>query len=282
MSTQTKSQPPQQYEDLLKVSAYDRASSLLISLLVMVGIFVGILFAIWITSQVFSRPPAPELVLVEEEEGTTNPEGTARDIHEPGIEELDLTEPDVQDTLAAVTDAVSSVAASLDAVEGAMSTRGQGAGDNRKRGNGDHLSRAERWEINFLSTTLESYQKQLEYFQIELGAIGGGRPSVDYAYFENGAIKTRSGPSAEEKRLNFSWRGGKFKEQDRALLNRGGVATTGRALFQFYSPQLENQLAVLEQEARGDRPLKDIRKTVFSVRPQGRGFEFYINEIRWR
>ena len=83
--------------------------------------------------QTFFVPSAPEVFLVEDEPGTTNPEGTARDINEPGIEELtDIIEPDITETLAAVTEAVSSVAASLDAVDGVMATRGKGAGDNRK------------------------------------------------------------------------------------------------------------------------------------------------------
>ncbi len=248
----------------------------------MVGLFVGTLVVIWITTQVFSRPPAPEMFLVEEEPGTDNPEGSARDINEPGIEELDLAEPDVQDTLAAVTDAVSSVAASLDAIEGAMATRGSGAGDSRKRGGGDLIPRWQRWEVRYISTTLESYGKQLEFFGIELAAIGGGRNSVDYASLKNGTWQRRSSASGEDERLYFIWTGGKFKDQDRALLAQAGVDTTGRVLCQFYPPEIENQLAVLENARLGNRPLKDVRKTVFGVQPAGRGFEFYVIEIQWR
>jgi hypothetical protein len=223
------------------------------------------------------------MYLVEEEEGTTNPEGTARDINEPGIEELDLAEPDVQDTLAAVTDAVSSVAASLDALEGAMATRGSGAGDSRKRGGGDLIPRWQRWEVGFDGTTLDSYAKQLEFFGIELGAIGGGQPTIDYAFFQRGKLQNRSVPSTtEDERLYFIWQGGKFKEQDRALLQRAGVNTTGRVMCQFYPPAIENQLAVLEKEALGARELKNVRKTIFSVRPAGRNFEFFVKEIQWR
>ena len=104
------------------------------------------------------------------------------------MEELqDLVEPDVKDTLAAVTDAVSTVAASLDAMETVMSTRGRGGADGRKRGSGDTIPRWQRWEIRFQATTLESYAKELEFFGIELAALGGGRPGIDYAYFENGS-----------------------------------------------------------------------------------------------
>ncbi|MCA9148424.1 MAG: hypothetical protein KDA92_03950 [Planctomycetales bacterium] len=271
------------YEDLLKVSTYDQVAGLLVSALFIVGVAVGALVIIWVTSQVFSRPPAPEMVLVEEEEGTQNPEGTARDINEPGIEELDLAEPDVQDTLAAVTDAVSSVAASLDAIEGAMATRGSGAGDNRKRGGGDLIPRWQRWEIRYADTTLESYAKTLDYFGVELAALGGGINTIDYVSFNKGkAVKRTASADAKDERIYFIWQSGKFKQQDRALLGQAGVNTSGRVICQFFSAELENRLAILEKEHLGSRPLKDVRRTIFGVRPQGRGYEFYVIENQWR
>jgi hypothetical protein len=266
--------------DLLKVSAYDRAASLLVSLLLMVGLGVAILAVIWITTRVFTRPTLPEMVLVEEEPGSDTPESEA-DISEPGIEELALAEPEVQDTLAAVTDAVSTVAASLDAIDSAMSKRGSGSGDRRKRG-GDQIPRWQRWEIRYLHTTLEAYVEQLEYFGIELAAMGGGRASVDYAVFKNGRPTSSAQAANADERLYFIWQGGRFREQDRSLLSQAGVNTSGRVICQFYPPEIENQLAVLEQNARGNRALREIRRTVFGVRPAGRGFEFYVIEIQWR
>ncbi|MDG2383592.1 MAG: hypothetical protein P8N76_18110 [Pirellulaceae bacterium] len=272
------------YGDLLKVSAYDRVSSMLVALLLMVGALVVVLFIIWLTTRVFYLPSAPEVFLVEEEPGTQNPEGTARDINEPGIEELtDLIEPDITETLAAVTDAVSSVAASLDAVDGVMATRGKGAGDNRKRGGGDIIPRWQRWEIRFQSTTLDAYAKQLEFFKIELGALGGGRAGVDYAQFDRGGLKKRSvAGDAKDERLYFIWRGGRLKQQDITLLQQAGVTTAGRVVCQFYPKDIENQLAVLEKQQMGSRALRDVKRTVFGVRPAGRGFEFYVIEIDYR
>jgi hypothetical protein len=203
-------------------------------------------------------------------------------LEEPGVEELqDLVEPDVKETLAAVTDAVSTVAASLDAMETVMSTRGRGGADGRKRGSGT-IPRWQRWEVRFQATTLEAYAKELDFFGIELAALGGGRPGIDYAFFDQGVLKSRSTDEADDDRLYFIWQGGKFKEQDRALLTRAGINPTGRILCQFYPPALENQLAVLEQQKMGGRPLKDVRRTIFAVRPAGRGYEFFVVEIQWR
>ena len=274
----------EQTEDLLKVSPYDRASSMLIALLILIGTAVALLFFIWLTGRVFYKPSMSEILLLEEESGTQNPPGTARDINEPGIEELnDLQEPDVKDQLAAVTDAVSSIAASLDALEGVVATRGKGMGDNRKRGNGDDvIPRWQRWEIRYDSTTLADYSKQLGFFKIELGVLGGGRPGVDYLSFEGGSAKTRTVNDSEDDRLYFIWQGGKFRDQDRQLLAQAGVSTSGRVMCQFYSKELENRLANLEHRKKGDRALKDIKKTFFGIRGSSNNYEFYVMDIRWR
>ncbi|MEZ6118635.1 MAG: hypothetical protein R3C28_18995 [Pirellulaceae bacterium] len=273
--------------ELLRTSAYDQVSSLLISLLILVGTAVAMLVVIFITGRVFRMPAPPMMLLVEEESGTQNPPGTAQDINEPGIEELeDLAEPDVKDTLAAVTDAVSTVAASLDAVEGVVATRGKGMGDNRKRGNGeDVIPRWERWEIRYTSTTLEAYAKQLEFFQIELGAISPARAAIEYATFRNGVpTKRPADPNVEEDRLYFSWQGraSKFKDQDMTLLRQAGINTAGAIICQFYSKELEIVLANVELNKHGDRPLKDIKKTIFGIQPGGSGFEFVVVDIRLR
>ena len=257
---------------------------MLIALLILIGTAVALLFFIWLTGRVFYKPSMSEILLLEEESGTQNPPGTARDINEPGIEELnDLQEPDVKDQLAAVTDAVSTIAASLDALEGVVATRGKGMGDSRKRGNGDDvIPRWQRWEIRYESTTLADYAKQLGFFNIELGVLGGGRPGVDYLGFAGGAAKKRTVNNSDDERLYFIWQSGKFKEQDRQLLAQNGIPTSGRVMCQFYSKELENRLANLELQKRGNRPLKDIKKTFFGITGSSNNYEFYVMDIRWR
>ena len=269
--------------DLLRVSAYDRVASLLVSLLVMVGVGVGILIIIWITTRVFTRPVAPDVYLFEGE--SIGDEGsTRRELSEPGLDELDLDEPNVQLTLAAVTNAVSTVAASLDVVESAAAQRGRGV-DNRKGGGGDQIPRWQRWEIRYLDTTLDAYLKQLAFFRIELAAMGGGLRRIDYVSFRDGRPQVRTvspGEDENDDRLYFVWQAGRFRDQDRGLLTRAGLDTTGRVICQFYPLDVENQLAVLEDRQRGDRELREIKQTIFGVRPSGRKYEFYVIEIQWR
>jgi len=63
----------------------------------------------------------------------------------------------------------------------------------------------------------------------------------------------------------MSWRQGRLQEADRQLLERAGVATEGRIIVQFFPPELENTLAMLEQRFAG-RDAAQIRKTIFGLR----------------
>jgi hypothetical protein len=86
----------------------------------------------------------------------------------------------------------------------------------------------------------------------------------------------------KDDRLYFVWQGGRFRDEDRAVMSRAGINTSGRIVCQFCPAEIENQLATLEQQQLGNRALRDIRRTIFGVRPAGRGFEFYVIEIQWR
>jgi len=273
----------------LQVSAYDRVASLLIALLILVGAFVLLLFLIWLTARVLTMHKAVPVELIEELGGRQESAmGTARELSEPGVDELeDLVEPQLQDALAAVTDAISSQAAALDALDAPTSGRGRGAGDSRQPGPGgtgeDIIPRWQRWEIRFSSASLETYARQLDHFGIELAAIGGGKPVIDYARNLARAVpEHRTGAASAEDRLYMTWQGGELQQADRELLQRAKISLAGRLLVQFYPPNVEQQLATLEKLYAGTRDLKEIGKTIFGVRSAGAGYEFYVMEQQLR
>ena len=268
----------------LKVSAYERVASVLVSLIILIGFFVAIMAMIWLARRAAASHQTVAVEILEEPAGRGDHAlGVARDMEEPGVEEiLDQTEPALADTLAALTDAVTSQQAALDALEGDADAvgKGSGQGDSRAAGAGgegsDVIPRWERWQLRFSAGTVDSYAKQLDFFGVELGAIGGGRKEVDYAKKLSGGTATRSASGADEERLHFSWRSGSLKEFDRQLLARAGVDTVGRILVQFVPPDLENQLALLERDFSGGRPVKEIRRTVFGVQSAGDGYAFFV------
>lgn len=139
----------------LRTSNFDALTSFFMALILFLGVFVFMLFILWLTLRMPERvkPIAP---IIENAAGRAdNAEGFERDFEPPGAEEVEeLTEPTLQDTIEAVTDAVSSVAASLDTMNtnATASTSGTGKGDSRPPGpegeGEDIVPRFERCVIN--------------------------------------------------------------------------------------------------------------------------------------
>lgn len=278
----------------MRVSRYDQVAGLLISLLILIGCAVGIMFIIWLTMTLVFTQVAVPIKLIENVAGRgDNPPGFERDMLAPGMEEMpELAEPQLEAALEAVTDAVSSVAASTDVLNTASSvtSKGEGGrGDSRPpgpEGEGDDIiPRWERWEIRWISTGIPAYARQLDYFKIELGA-GGGSPKLDYASnLSKATPDKRQGTSKEEKRLFMTWKGGTLQQFDRTLLSRAGIGTNGRIMFQFYPEYAEDLLASIEMKyavSKGHSSQKEFLKTIFGVRAKGRDYEFYVAEMRFR
>lgn len=278
----------------MSLSTYDQVAGILLALLLLIGGAVGVMFLLWLISSIVFAPAARPIKLVENITGRgEHAEGFARDLEAPGEEEMpELQEPQLQTSLEAVTDAVSSVAASMDVFDSQspLTSKGNaGLGDSRPPGplgEGENIiPRWERWEIRFSSNNLNAYAQQLDFFKIELGAIGG-KKEVDYAMnLTQGRPNTKSGPSKNEKRLYMTWKSGALKQFDQQLLARAGVNTSNRMLVQFYPEQTENMLATIEMENAkkvGHPNLKEFLRTVFGVRAAGRNFEFYVIDQHFR
>jgi hypothetical protein len=187
------------------------------------------------------------------------------------------------------------VAASLDAIDASSAvTAGSARGDSRPPGplgeGDDIIPRFQRWELKFQASGVRPYASQLDFYGIELGSIGGGIASVDYASNLAKAPQSRSGTSAQENklgRLYFMWRqDGPLKQYDIQLLGQAGVQTQGRQILKFIPKRLEDQLAQIElQYARnnGHNSVKEIAKTIFESRAgSGGSYQFVVIEQRYR
>jgi hypothetical protein len=276
----------------LKVSRYDQVASLLISLLIIIGFAVAIMFIIWLTATLVFRPRAVPVKLVENNAGRgDHAEGFERDLEAPGMEEMpELAEPQLEAALEAVTEAVSTVAASMDILSttSTVTSRGEhGRGDSRPPGplgeGDDIIPRWERWEIRWISTGITPYARQLDFFKIELAAAGG-KPNVEYAFnLTKGRPDTRVGAPREDKRIYMTWRGDSpLRGFDIALLGRAGIATSNRLVMQFLPEEVEDRLAWIEKENSGGRSVTEYLKTVFGVEGVRGGYEFEVLEQRFR
>lgn len=277
----------------LVVSKFDKVSSLLLAAAMFVGILVGLLFLLWLTSGK-PKPPTiyPDIPEIAAGRGE-NAEGFERDFEPPGAEEVeDLMEPTVEDTLQAVTDAVSSVPASFEAVDSNASatTAGNGQGDSRPPGpmgeGDDIIPRFERWKLKFAAKNLKAYASQLDYYEIELAAVGGQIQGVDYATNVSAAPRTRRGQSSEEERLYFMWTTpGPLMQYDRQLLQSAGVQLPGRQMLKFIPKNLENMLAAIELEfakSKGHNSVTEIAQTIFESRPADGAYRFEVIDQKYR
>jgi hypothetical protein len=266
------------------VSAYDRTAALLVALLIMVGVAVAMLVVIWITSRVFTSQQAVPVEFIEELSGGDAALGSGRDLEEPGMEEVeDLNEPQLEQTLDALTVAISTQQATLDTLEGdaRSSSKGRGrGGPAAPGGSGNTVPRWERWQIEYNATTLGEYADKLDFFGVELAAMGGGKKQIDYAFDLSKKKPNTRSSSEDDKRIYFTWSHGSLRAGDRDLLERAGIATRGRLLVQFYPPKVENALALLENKELGGRSLDSVKKTVFGVVGTSGKYEFVVLQMQ--
>ncbi|HUT91302.1 MAG TPA: hypothetical protein VMY37_17515 [Thermoguttaceae bacterium] len=273
----------------LRVSAYEHVASMLISLLVLIGATVLIMFILWLTSRIFASEAAVPVQLEDIGTGDSGLSG-GMELDAPMAEELgvesDLETPNLEQTLAAVADAVATQVALLDdpaLTEEALSGKGGSTGDGRGLGRGSGpggTGKRRQWEVRFPpGNTIESYGRQLDFFKIELGVLMPNN-KVIYASNFSTAPTRHEGPSDQEKRYYLTWRKGGLEQADRELLAKARVEP-GRWILKFISPELEKQLIQLERNKAGDKA-KSISTTYFGIRPKGRGYEFYVIDQTYR
>jgi hypothetical protein len=279
----------------MRESLYDRVASLLISLLVILGLLVACLAVMWLSNKFFAPHPAVPVTVIPDVTGGGVPDGMPNEsleIQSPNPEliarESELTEPKVEDMVAMIIDAVATKRSDL--ADPAITEEVESGGAGSSTGDGRHLGlglgggpgsgvpRHLRWEINWQQgATLALYASQLDYFGIELGAVGNVQQVVYLKSLGKPKPDTFTGWARDEKRLLFTWKKGSALESaDRQLFSNAGVATEGKIIVQIYPPATENLLVTLEL-AYANRKQEEIRKTRFGVRSRGRqDFEFYV------
>jgi hypothetical protein len=279
----------------LTISPYDRASSLMISLLITLGALTVVLFFAWLSTKIYVPQIAVPVEMTEVGEGEGGGDGKpmgGSQLDSPSDEPFvgtDAVTEGVQESLSVLPDAISSKLAELDDPSlptpsrrgsfGAGGGIGGGFGDGRGLGHGPGRGGSPRhWEGYFdKGRTLDVYSKQLDHFGIELGVIMDSK-TVAYAKgFSHGKPTTRTGPPdrKSEPRYYLRWQSGGLQQADKELLAKAGIDAGNREIYKFLPPETEGKLVAKERERAGDR-VKDIRKTKFGVRAVGDGFEFTI------
>ena len=258
----------------------------------LVGFLTALLFCVWLTMIIdFSGKKPIALVPYEEPFGNEKPEGFEDDIHEPGVEEFPEVEvPQLKDALEAVTDAVSSVKAALEARDGDAAEMGRGAGFGSRdggpgSGSGDVIPEHKRWKIEYSAQNVEEYSRQLSNFEIDIGVIGQVKNTITRLRDPGGAKQVIESSKAKEKKsLYFVPEKIRLRRWDEQLAKRNGISLTGAFTVQFYSDRARAELRQIELEhlTKIGRQLREVRRTIFNIVPNGAGYRYQLKEMNFR
>lgn len=275
----------------LKLNRFDAVSSFFTALILFLGVLVSLAFALWVLVSPAAVNPTP--VPITPRLGTSLV-GFAQDFEPPGAEEIEeLREPSLADTIEAITNQASVVAASPAPTQSntPLTSLGTGVGGTWSREPGpekvDVIGPWQRWEIVFQTNNMKDYARQLDFFQIELAAFGGGENGIESASDLSTHPTPHFNPDpTSEKRLYFSWKlSNRLAVYDRQLLGQAGISTAGRNVIRFIPAELESKLTAMEKEhceSHGKTFPGDIAKTVFESHPHGDVFEIRIVQQRHR
>jgi hypothetical protein len=278
----------------MRVTAYDRVSSFMMS-----AVLAAILTVIAIVCWWYATRPAPEPVLVPidfvagggYEDGspdeTLNVESPEEENPNASPVEEQTDEQQIEEVLDAVVELSDRATEQVEQVLASDATTGGTPGSYRGTGGrplgegggaGGGVARENRWFVKFADQeSMEEYSKQLDFFGIELGVIYPQRSELVYVSKFSQAtptkrvVKTGKG----EMRLYMTWQGGQRKAADTKLLQKAGVDLAGGILVHFYPAQTEQLLAQAER-SYANRPEREIRRTYFVIVPRGGGYSFAV------
>lgn len=270
----------------LHVSRYDKVSSLLISLLILIGLLVLILFTAWFTSKYWPIPKAKPIAISEADDGDGDPGGgqTPEPPNPEEIREMEIEEPIITETLTTISAVVKRAVPQLDdPMIAHKKTTGMGFGHGEGRGRGDGKGDGTgggglRWQVRFdKGATLDEYAKQLDYFHIELGVL---MPNNQLAYVSNftrrkPTVRRVPNPGKDEERYYLTWRRGPLQKADLELLARAGVDAKNCIIVKFMPQDLVQKLIQMEKNYAG-RKRDEIRRTRFGISSSGSGYKFFV------
>jgi hypothetical protein len=173
------------------------------------------------------------------------------------------------------------------AIESMTDAASQGEGfigsPGRPSESDDIIPRWERWEIHFEASSISEYARQLDFFEIELGAVGGGEKDIEYAYnLTKDRPDHRSG-DRNERLYPLVMGGSTLASFERQLVLKAGINRPDAIVLHFYPKEVEDRLAWAEwQNAAGKKTVGEFLRTVFACRPKGAGYDFVVVEQQFR
>lgn len=279
----------------LSINRYDISTAGLLALLSMAGTALLILVAIWLANRIETavvREPLMEAGDGGWPDGDPNATPDVESPEDPSLDpsvandQSDVTElMEITDPVVEVAENAAQIVEPTDFSD-QKNTGNPGSADGtggRPWGMGGPgrggVKREQRWFVQFNNTgDLKTYAAQLDFFQIEIGAMFPAENRLVYMTNMSADRPTLREVTTgdNEKRLFMNWEGGNRREADVELFKKAGVDASGATILHFYPPPVEQQLVEKESEYSGGRPPEQIRRTFFEVRPDGGGYQFVV------
>ena len=287
-------QSPAIASPVLNVTHYERVSTVMVTIVIGLLLTVVVLGVAWMATLRPSDVGPPPLETLEfpggepdgELDSTLKVESPEEETPDPSIAEEFSEETEITEVFDVVVELSDNATEQLDQqfqteVENTGkpgSKEGTGRPALGIGGGEGGVSRANRWFIRFAeSITINEYAKQLDSFGIELGVLFPAKKQLIYLKNLSAASpqKTVVNTGRNEKRLYMNWQGGNLKKSDIKLFAKAGINAKGALILHFYPKKTETMLAQLEIE-KAKRPVKEIRRTVFTVRGSANRYRFVV------
>lgn len=266
----------------LKVSAYDRTSSLIIALLLLVGGTVVGLLVVFFSDTLTRLPPSIPVTPVSAGSRAPSP-GEISDTT-PGVENAPEQEEDLEElldqlALTATSDSVlfadQAVADSARLRKGDSGSDSRGTGDSGDGGETDEPQRVIRYEPR----SLQEYAIWYDNAGLELAVLGEDNQVYYASNLSQPEPTVRVGAPDDERRLYFNSSGTPLASLDLQLAEKAGIADRGDIILQICTDATGARLLQLEEQAADGRDRSRIARTVFRVNKTGRDrFEFVVED----
>lgn len=278
---------------VMSETKYDITTSAQIAIAVGLALITGVLIAIWLSNllpEVTNEPMVlasstggfedgdpDETLDVESPEDPTDDPSLSNDQNMTELEQITDQIVTLSENASQLTQPNEYTDASAGGNPGSASGTGGkpfGVGGGAKGGE----RREQRWLVKFADKgNLKSYAAQLDFFNIEIGAIYKDGRIFYLSNMSKGNSVRESRLSADDPRLFMSWKGGDRVKADIELLQNAKIPNPEDAMIvHFYAPQTEQMLARLEKSYGGKEP-GEIRRTFFQIRKAGSGYEFFVS-----
>lgn len=270
----------------LGVNAFDRVSSLLVALLLLIGTTVAVLVIVFLFRRFSPDIVPPKLDRIYKPRGEP-PKGYAEDLDPPGLEDAPQDiEPQLQDTLKELTNAISSKTAMLSNENfSADQAAGQGSGQGHKDYDGDGSGEGGNdppKELRFEAASDLDYARMIDSFGGELAVLDTRANRVYYAKnLAQAKPTTREGDPGDDKRFYFRSTGPPLAPIEVKLARKAGIMRASAYIVVFYPDEVAAELYAKEEammRKNGREALEDVDRTVFRVNKEGRDFVFSVED----